>query len=86
MINIILAEDHDILRKGIRNILEKDGRFKVIGEASNGREVMDMLKNGLSPDIILSDLNMPEMSGTELADKLRDQESYSYQDCFFNHF
>lgn len=72
MIKIILAEDHSIIRKGIRNILEKDGRFNVIGEAANGIEVIDLVNDGLLPDIVVADINMPEMTGPELAEKLKE--------------
>ncbi len=71
MIKIILAESHDILRKGIQNILERDKKFNVIGEACSGAQVMEMLKEGLIPDIILADVHMPEMTGLELADKIK---------------
>lgn len=72
MIKIILAEDHSIIRKGIRNILEKDGRFNVVGEAANGIEVIDLVNDGLLPDIVVADINMPEMTGPELAEKLKE--------------
>lgn len=67
MIRIILAEDHNIVRDGIRNLLEKEKDLKVVGEALNGREVIDMLNNGTQADLILADINMPEMTGIEMA-------------------
>jgi DNA-binding NarL/FixJ family response regulator len=72
MIKIILAEDHNIIRKGIRKILEKDNRFDVVGEAANGVEVIDMVNGGILPDIIIADINMPQMTGHELVDKLKE--------------
>ena len=71
MIEIILAEDHNIVRNGIKNVLENDGRFHIIGEAINGKEVLQMINDGMLPDIILADINMPEMSGIELAENLK---------------
>ncbi|MGN6180198.1 MAG: response regulator [Mucilaginibacter sp.] len=72
MIKIILAEDHNIIRKGIRKILEKDNRFDIVGEAANGVEVIDMVKGGTIPDIIIADINMPQMNGHELVEKLKE--------------
>ncbi len=70
MIRIILAEDHNIVRNGIRNLLEKEKDLKVVGEALNGQEVLDMLNNGIKADIVLADINMPLMSGIEMSDKV----------------
>lgn len=75
MIRIMLAEDHNIVRDGIRNLLEKTPNFEIIGEALNGAEVLDLLKQGFEPDIILADMNMPGMGGLELAEKLKDTQS-----------
>lgn len=75
MIRIILAEDHNIVRDGIKNLLEKKPNFEIIGEAINGIEVLQLLKSGLEPDIILADMNMPGMGGLELAEKLKEQSS-----------
>lgn len=72
MIKIILAEDHGIIRKGIRNILEKDGRFDIVGEAANGAEVIKLVNGELLPDIVISDINMPEMNGPELVERLKE--------------
>ncbi|MBV8388606.1 MAG: response regulator transcription factor [Mucilaginibacter sp.] len=71
MIKILLAEDHQIVRNGIRNVLEGGGDFQVIAEASNGKEALQLIEQGSSPDIVLADMNMPEMNGIELAESLR---------------
>lgn len=71
MIKVLLAEDHQIVRNGIKNVLESDGRFSVIGEASNGRDALQMINDKTSPDIIIADICMPEMTGIELAENLR---------------
>jgi len=73
MIKIILAEDHLIVRGGVKSLLEKEADFSVIGEASNGLEVIEMLESGLLPDIILADMNMPEMGGLELTAVVKDR-------------
>lgn len=71
MIKIILADDHNIVRSGIRNVLERDGKFQVIGEASNAAEVFELLNKGVIPDIILADTIMSGMTGIVLAEKFR---------------
>ncbi|PJJ79551.1 response regulator transcription factor [Mucilaginibacter auburnensis] len=73
MIRIILAEDHNIVRNGIRNLLEKEKDLKVIGEALNGQEVIDLLNTGLKADIIMADVNMPLMSGIEMSEKVSNE-------------
>lgn len=72
MIRIILAEDHNIVRNGIKNLLEREKDLQVVGEASNGQEVLNLLDNGVEADIILTDLNMPIMNGIEMAQKVRE--------------
>ena len=66
MIKIILAEDHNVVRNGIRSLLEKENDIQVIAEATNGKMALQLLKDGNIPDIILADVNMPEMSGMEM--------------------
>lgn len=72
-INIVLADDHVLVRKGIMAMLESDNDINVVGEAGNGHEALASAK-ALHPDILLLDIRMPEMSGLEAAAKLR---SYS---------
>ncbi|HEY0896260.1 MAG TPA: response regulator transcription factor [Sphingobacteriaceae bacterium] len=66
MIKILIAEDHLIVRNGIRSLLEQEKDFQVTGEAGNGLEVLAQLDSGLRPDILLTDLSMPDMDGLEL--------------------
>lgn len=72
MINIILAEDHSLVRYGIKLLLETSKNISIIGEAISGLEVLDQLKRGNKPDIILTDLNMPEMSGMQLLKEVKE--------------
>ncbi|WP_114938612.1 response regulator transcription factor [Mucilaginibacter endophyticus] len=72
MIRIILAEDHNIVRDGIRNLLEREKDLSIVGEALNGQEVIDLLQGGTAADIILADINMPVLNGVEMAQKVRD--------------
>ncbi|MGN6639934.1 MAG: response regulator, partial [Mucilaginibacter sp.] len=76
MIKVLLAEDHQIVLNGLKNVLEKDGSFQIIGEASNGKDVLRLIEDGALPDIILADINMPEMNGIELAETLKKQHEY----------
>jgi two-component system, NarL family, response regulator DegU len=69
-INIVLADDHVLVRKGIRAMLESDKQIDVIGEASNGLEALETTKN-LKPDILVLDIRMPEMNGLEAAARLK---------------
>lgn len=68
MINIILAEDHHIVRLGLRHILMQEPEFQIVGEADNGRQVIDILENNVNADVLLTDISMPQISGLELAD------------------
>jgi DNA-binding NarL/FixJ family response regulator len=70
MINIILAEDHTVVRNGIRSLLEKVSDYKIIGEAESGEEVLSLLDQGAEPDILLCDLNLKGMGGMDLTTKL----------------
>ncbi|MGB0525867.1 MAG: response regulator transcription factor [Flammeovirgaceae bacterium] len=63
-IRVLLADDHDIVRDGIKLLLEKEGDIQVIGEASNGTEALTKVGE-LSPDVTIMDISMPEMNGLE---------------------
>jgi DNA-binding NarL/FixJ family response regulator len=75
MIKIILAEDHNIVRDGIRNLLEKEGNFDVVAEATTGADVLGLVQEGVEADVVLADMNMPVMGGMELAEKLKETGS-----------
>lgn len=67
-IKILLADDHEMVRMGLKTYLSLDPSFEVIGEASNGLEVLEYLRSGdqsVTPDLILMDLMMPVMNGAE---------------------
>ena len=73
MIKVLLAEDHNVVRNGIKSLLEKETKFEVVGEATNGQQALNLLTKGLKVDIILADLNMPEVSGIEVATEVKDK-------------
>lgn len=60
---ILIADDHRLLREGLRALLERDG-FRVIGEADNGRSAVRLAKQ-LQPDIVITDIAMPDLNGVE---------------------
>ena len=63
-IKVLLAEDHGIVREGLRNLLEAEEDFAVIGEAENGRAVVEMTQK-LQPDVVVMDIAMPLLNGLE---------------------
>ena len=67
---IILADDHSLVRDGIRSLLEEESDFEVIGEASNGREAVAIVEKK-KPDLLIIDIRMPGMSGIEAVEELK---------------
>jgi DNA-binding NarL/FixJ family response regulator len=65
-IRVLIADDHQLVRDGLRSLLEKDENFQVCGEASNGREAIDLCAT-LKPDVLVIDVTMPELNGIEAA-------------------
>jgi DNA-binding NarL/FixJ family response regulator len=59
---LLLADDHDLLRQGLRSVLESEPGLEVIGEASDGREALELSRR-LRPDLVLMDVRMPAMDG-----------------------
>lgn len=66
---MVLADDHVLVRKGIKAMLESDTDIDVVGEASNGSEALEVAA-ALKPNILILDIRMPEMTGLEAAAKL----------------
>ncbi|WP_412469309.1 response regulator [Pedobacter sp. KLB.chiD] len=65
-LKIILAEDHNLVRNGIKMLLESQADIEVVAEAGDGKQVLEYIESGLIPDIVLADINMPEMDGISL--------------------
>jgi DNA-binding NarL/FixJ family response regulator len=70
-LRVLLVDDQDLFRAGLRNLLAARG-IPVVGEASSGRQALDLAAK-LQPDLVLMDLNMPEMDGLEATRTLREQ-------------
>ncbi|HJZ83384.1 MAG TPA: response regulator transcription factor [Pyrinomonadaceae bacterium] len=66
MVKILLADDHDVVRRGLRDMLNAHDGWEVCGEASNGREAVNLTRS-LAPDVVVLDYSMPELNGLEAA-------------------
>jgi DNA-binding NarL/FixJ family response regulator len=70
MIRVLLADDHDIVRAGLRRIIEESGDMEVVAEAAEGREAIQQAL-GTTPDVAIIDLSMPGMDGLEVISQLQ---------------
>ncbi|MDM8535053.1 response regulator transcription factor, partial [Clostridiaceae bacterium HSG29] len=71
---IVIADDHELIREGIKKLLEIENEFKIVGEASNGDEVIKIFKL-FKPDLIILDINMPDKSGLEVLKIIKETNS-----------
>ena len=69
----MLADDHILMREGIRQLLEFDGNIEVVGEVSDGEDCLSKLKE-VNPDVLLLDINMPKKNGVEVLQEIRDKK------------
>lgn len=75
-ITIVIADDHEIFRDGFKMMVQRETDFQVIGEASNGQELVT-IANELQPDVIVTDIKMPIMDGIEAARILNEKNTTS---------
>jgi two-component system, NarL family, response regulator DegU len=73
-IRVVLADDHPVVRNGIRHLLEKVIDIEVLGEASTGGEALSLVQE-VKPDILLLDMEMPDLNGREVAARLQQMGS-----------
>jgi len=73
-IRVVLVDDHALVRSGMRALLEQMPGIQVAGEATNGREALDLVER-LRPDVVLLDISMPELNGLEVAERLHATQS-----------
>ncbi|MFN7925680.1 MAG: response regulator transcription factor [Bryobacteraceae bacterium] len=69
MIRIALADDHAVIRSGLHALLERNPDFQVVGEAGDGRELVNLVDEQL-PDVVITDIGMPNLNGTEAASQI----------------
>ncbi|TCL64760.1 LuxR family two component transcriptional regulator [Hydrogenispora ethanolica] len=70
MVSVLIAEDHHLVRQGIKALLEKETGIKVVGEAEDGQMAVDMVMK-LVPDVVLMDIAMPRLNGTQAIQKIK---------------
>lgn len=67
---IVLADDHALVRQGIRKIIEEDGDLKVVGEVGDGLELLEILET-IRPDLVIVDIGMPRLRGLEATKRIK---------------
>jgi len=72
IIRVLCVDDHPLVRKGIASILANEADMELVGEASNGREAVEMFKQ-FKPDVVLMDLRMPDLDGTSATRMIRQE-------------
>jgi DNA-binding NarL/FixJ family response regulator len=73
MIRVVIAEDHHLVRQGIRVLLEKSGDIQVVGEAADGHAALELVQTH-QPDILILDVALPQLNGMEVARRIADQK------------
>jgi two-component system response regulator NreC len=73
MTKVLVADDHGVVRKGLRFLLQLDSQIEVVGEANDGREALDMAEQ-LHPDVVVLDITMPQLNGIDAAAQLRKRD------------
>jgi RNA polymerase sigma factor (sigma-70 family) len=71
VIDVLLAEDHTIVREGLRALLEEQGDFTIVGQAEDGHQAVELVSS-LSPHVVVMDIVMPRLNGLEATQRIRD--------------
>lgn len=69
---VVIADDHGMVRRGTREILQQDRDVTVVGEAANGMELIELVQS-LRPQVVLVDIGMPDLNGIEATERIKDQ-------------
>jgi DNA-binding NarL/FixJ family response regulator len=75
-LRILIADDHEIFRRGLRSLLESHPEWEVCGEAVDGQEAVERVKD-LNPDVVVLDITMPRLNGLEAAQVIRNEAPQS---------
>jgi DNA-binding NarL/FixJ family response regulator len=70
MIRVALAEDHDVVRQGLRSLLEQSADMRIVGEADDGSAAIDMVEQ-VAPDVLIMDIGLPNINGIQATAKIR---------------
>ena len=70
--SILIVDDHQIIREGLRALLDRESDFDVIGEASNGYDAVRLTRE-LQPDVVVMDISMPDLSGVDASHRIKEQ-------------
>jgi DNA-binding NarL/FixJ family response regulator len=73
-IRVLLADDHQLMRRGVRLMLEREAELAVVGEAADGREAVALAKS-LKPEVVVMDIGMPNLNGIEAAHQMTQENS-----------
>jgi two-component system, NarL family, response regulator LiaR len=71
-VRVLIADDHEMVREGLKVLLQREGTLEVVGEAETGLEAVELVP-AVSPDVVLMDLTMPVMDGAEATARIRDE-------------
>ncbi|HEB85849.1 MAG TPA: two-component system response regulator UvrY [Gammaproteobacteria bacterium] len=74
MINVMLVDDHDLVRTGVKRLLEDNGGFRIVAEATSGEQALELIRE-THPQVVLMDINMPGIGGLEATSKLLRQKA-----------
>jgi DNA-binding NarL/FixJ family response regulator len=75
MIRVLLVDDHEMVREGLRSLLEMYPDFQVVGEAANGEEALEAVRT-LQPSVVVMDINMPKLNGIEATARIKRRYSH----------
>lgn len=73
-IRVLLADDHAIVREGVKMILTKEPDFEVVGEAQDGRQALELVER-MKPNVVVMDISMPEMGGIEATQQVKERHA-----------
>ncbi len=73
-VSIVLADDHTMIRRGLKSLIESETNYRIVGEAADGRETMRLAAE-LSPDIVIMDISMPMLNGIEAARQIKQENA-----------